>query len=83
MKKTGGDKHRQNHDTDIRRKEKENRQLQSQLRAEKDKLNKSIFKYQRELNDMQAVSDQQKYKQKICNWLLIPKNRNASFFMHF
>ncbi|XP_056619691.1 rho-associated protein kinase 2-like isoform X2 [Triplophysa dalaica] len=56
MKKTGGgDKHRQNHDTDIRRKEKENRQLQSQLRAEKDKLNKSIFKYQRELNDMQAM----------------------------
>ncbi|XP_057208515.1 rho-associated protein kinase 2-like isoform X2 [Triplophysa rosa] len=55
MKKTGGDKQRQNHDTDIRRKEKENRQLQSQLRAEKDKLNKSIFKYQRELNDMQAV----------------------------
>ncbi|XP_073712258.1 rho-associated protein kinase 2b isoform X4 [Misgurnus anguillicaudatus] len=55
MKKTTGNRQGQNHDTDIRRKEKENRQLQSQLRMEKDKLNNTLIKYQRELNDMQAV----------------------------
>lgn len=42
---------------DIRRKEKENRQLQSQLRNEKEKLNNTIIKHQKEINEMQAVSD--------------------------
>ncbi len=47
----------QGNNSDVRRKEKENRQLQSQLRSEKDKLNNTIIKYQREINEMQAVSD--------------------------
>ncbi len=47
----------QGNNSDVRRKEKENRQLQSQLRTEKDKLNYTIIKYQREIDDMQAVSD--------------------------
>ncbi|CAL8317979.1 unnamed protein product [Merluccius merluccius] len=41
-------------DTLLRR-EKENRKLQLELRSEKAKLNSTIIKYQRELNDMQAV----------------------------
>uniref|UniRef100_A0A6Q2ZCJ0 non-specific serine/threonine protein kinase n=1 Tax=Esox lucius TaxID=8010 RepID=A0A6Q2ZCJ0_ESOLU len=40
---------------DMRRKEKENRKLQLELKSERDKLNSTIFKYQREINDMQAV----------------------------
>lgn len=43
-------------DTEVRRKEKENRKLQLELRSEREKLNSTIIKYQRELNDMQAVS---------------------------
>lgn len=54
MKKTDGRPHQINN-TDIRRKEKEIRQLQLQLRTEKEKLNHSIIKYQREINDMQAM----------------------------
>uniref|UniRef100_A0A8C7Y734 non-specific serine/threonine protein kinase n=1 Tax=Oryzias sinensis TaxID=183150 RepID=A0A8C7Y734_9TELE len=42
-------------DTQILRKEKENRMLQLQLRAEKEKLNTTIYKYQKDLNDMQAL----------------------------
>ncbi|KAK7940146.1 hypothetical protein WMY93_003472 [Mugilogobius chulae] len=42
-------------DTTVHRKEKENRKLQLELRAEKEKLNSTIIKYQREINDMQAV----------------------------
>ncbi|XP_075940780.1 rho-associated protein kinase 2-like [Anarhichas minor] len=42
-------------DTEVHRKEKENRKLQLQLRTEKEKLNSTIIKYQRELNDMHAV----------------------------
>ncbi|XP_076021402.1 rho-associated protein kinase 2-like isoform X2 [Genypterus blacodes] len=42
-------------DTEVRRKEKENRKLQLELRAEREKLNSTIIKYQRELNEMQAV----------------------------
>ncbi|KAG7270482.1 hypothetical protein CRUP_032778, partial [Coryphaenoides rupestris] len=42
-------------DTEIRRREKDNRRLQLELRSEKEKLNSTIIKYQRELNDMQAV----------------------------
>lgn len=43
-------------DTEVHRKEKENRKLQLELRAEKEKLNSTIIKYQRELMEMQAVS---------------------------
>ncbi|XP_028252576.1 rho-associated protein kinase 2-like isoform X3 [Parambassis ranga] len=42
-------------DTEVHRKEKENRKLQLELRAEKEKLNSTIIKYQKELMDMQAV----------------------------
>ncbi|KAM6906465.1 rho-associated protein kinase 2-like isoform 2-T2 [Lycodopsis pacificus] len=42
-------------DTEVHRKEKENRKLQLELRTEKEKLNSTIIKYQRELNDMQGV----------------------------
>uniref|UniRef100_H2MBM6 non-specific serine/threonine protein kinase n=1 Tax=Oryzias latipes TaxID=8090 RepID=H2MBM6_ORYLA len=42
-------------DTQILKKEKENRMLQLQLRAEKEKLNTTIYKYQKDLNDMQAL----------------------------
>ncbi|XP_072313433.1 rho-associated protein kinase 2-like isoform X2 [Eucyclogobius newberryi] len=42
-------------DTTVHRKEKENRKLQLELRTEKEKLNSTIIKYQREMNDLQAV----------------------------
>uniref|UniRef100_A0A667ZC72 non-specific serine/threonine protein kinase n=1 Tax=Myripristis murdjan TaxID=586833 RepID=A0A667ZC72_9TELE len=45
---------RRGNDADMRRKEKENRKLQLELRSEKEKLNSTIIKYQREINDMQA-----------------------------
>uniref|UniRef100_A0A6Q2YM19 Rho-associated protein kinase 2 n=1 Tax=Esox lucius TaxID=8010 RepID=A0A6Q2YM19_ESOLU len=45
---------RRGNDTDVRRKEKENRKLQLELRSEKEKLNSTIIKYQREIMDMQA-----------------------------
>ncbi|XP_059208808.1 rho-associated protein kinase 2 isoform X1 [Centropristis striata] len=51
--RAGGGRGRGN-DTDMRRKEKENRKLQLELRSEKEKLNSSIIKYQREINEMQA-----------------------------
>ncbi|XP_077076160.1 rho-associated protein kinase 2-like isoform X2 [Siphateles boraxobius] len=54
MKKTDV-RPQQGNNSDIRRKEKENRQLQLQLRTEKEKLNNTIFKYQKEMNDMQAT----------------------------
>ncbi|XP_026088883.1 rho-associated protein kinase 2-like isoform X1 [Carassius auratus] len=41
--------------TDIRRKEKENRQLQLQLRNEKEKLDNLIIKHQKEISEMQAT----------------------------
>lgn len=44
--------------TEVHRKEKENRKLQLELRAEKEKLNSTIIKYQREMTEMQAVSTQ-------------------------
>uniref|UniRef100_A0A668A270 non-specific serine/threonine protein kinase n=1 Tax=Myripristis murdjan TaxID=586833 RepID=A0A668A270_9TELE len=50
--------HRGN-DTEVRRREKENRKLQLELRSEKEKLNSTIIKYQRELNEMQAVNESQ------------------------
>lgn len=42
--------------TEVHRREKENRKLQLELRAEKEKLNSTIIKCQREMTDMQAVS---------------------------
>ncbi|KAF0023641.1 hypothetical protein F2P81_024271 [Scophthalmus maximus] len=42
-------------DTGVHRKEKENRKLQLELRSEKEKLNSTIIKYQREMTDMQAL----------------------------
>uniref|UniRef100_A0A4W6F5A5 non-specific serine/threonine protein kinase n=1 Tax=Lates calcarifer TaxID=8187 RepID=A0A4W6F5A5_LATCA len=42
-------------DTEVHRKEKENRKLQLELRAEKEKLNSTIIKYQKELTEMQAL----------------------------
>ncbi|XP_033872903.1 rho-associated protein kinase 2 isoform X3 [Acipenser ruthenus] len=42
-------------DTDVRRKEKENRKLQLELRSEKEKLNSTLIKYQKEINEMQAL----------------------------
>uniref|UniRef100_A0A672P501 Rho-associated protein kinase n=1 Tax=Sinocyclocheilus grahami TaxID=75366 RepID=A0A672P501_SINGR len=45
----------QGNNADVRRKEKVNRQLQLQLRTEKDKLDHTIIKYQKEINEMQAT----------------------------
>ncbi|RVE55744.1 hypothetical protein OJAV_G00229190 [Oryzias javanicus] len=42
-------------DTQILKKDKENRKLQLQLKAEKEKLDTTIIKYQKDLNDMQAL----------------------------
>nr|XP_057912480.1 rho-associated protein kinase 2-like isoform X2 [Doryrhamphus excisus] len=42
-------------DTEVHRREKENRKLQLELRSEKEKLNSTIIKYQRELSEMQAL----------------------------
>ncbi|XP_029451765.1 rho-associated protein kinase 2 isoform X3 [Rhinatrema bivittatum] len=41
-------------DTDVRRKEKENRKLQLDLKSEREKLTQMVIKYQKEMNDMQA-----------------------------
>lgn len=64
--------HRGN-DTEVHRREKENRKLQLELRAEKQKLNSTIIKYQREMTDMQAVSQPAEgpvlLLQVCCNWL--------------
>lgn len=54
-KEVRGGGSRRGNDTDMRRKEKENRKLQLELRSEKEKLNSTIIKYQREINEMQAV----------------------------
>lgn len=53
-KEVRGGGSRRGNDTDMRRKEKENRKLQLELRSEKEKLNSSIIKYQREISEMQA-----------------------------
>ncbi|KAL2099189.1 hypothetical protein ACEWY4_005669 [Coilia grayii] len=53
-KEVRGGGSRRGNDTDMRRKEKENRRLQLELRSEKEKLNSTIIKYQREINEMQA-----------------------------
>lgn len=56
-KEVRGGGSRRGNDTDMRRKEKENRKLQLELRSEKEKLNSTMIKYQKEINEMQAVSD--------------------------
>lgn len=43
--------------TDLRKKEKENRKLQVDLNQEKEKFNHMAIKYQKELSEMQAVSN--------------------------
>uniref|UniRef100_A0A3Q2DJY6 Rho-associated protein kinase 2 n=1 Tax=Cyprinodon variegatus TaxID=28743 RepID=A0A3Q2DJY6_CYPVA len=53
-KEVRGGGSRRGNDTDMRRKEKENRKLQLELRSEKEKLNSIMIKYQREINEMQA-----------------------------
>ncbi|XP_048126881.1 rho-associated protein kinase 2 [Alosa alosa] len=53
-KEVRGGGSRRGNDTDMRRKEKENRKLQLELRSEKEKLNSTIIKYQREINEMQS-----------------------------
>ncbi|XP_076015498.1 rho-associated protein kinase 2-like isoform X1 [Genypterus blacodes] len=53
-KEVRGGGSRRGNDTDMRRKEKENRELQLELRSEKEKLNSTIIKYQREINEIQA-----------------------------
>ncbi|XP_060770099.1 rho-associated protein kinase 1-like isoform X2 [Neoarius graeffei] len=42
-------------DSTLRRKEKENRKLQLDLRSEREKLNSTIIKYQKEISEMQAL----------------------------
>lgn len=51
---------------DLRKKEKENRKLQLDLNQEKEKFNQMVVKYQKELNEMQAV----KYFFFLCDGLL-------------
>ncbi|XP_060042553.1 rho-associated protein kinase 2 isoform X8 [Erinaceus europaeus] len=41
-------------DTDVRRKEKENRKLHMELKSEREKFTQQMIKYQKELNEMQA-----------------------------
>ncbi|XP_044273939.1 rho-associated protein kinase 2 isoform X2 [Varanus komodoensis] len=41
-------------DTDVRRKEKENKKLHMELKSEREKLTSMMIKYQREINEMQA-----------------------------
>ncbi|XP_075717216.1 rho-associated protein kinase 2 [Rhinoderma darwinii] len=41
-------------DTDVRRKEKENRKLQLELKSEREKHSRLVVKYQKEMNEMQA-----------------------------
>lgn len=49
-------------DTDVRRKEKENRKLHMELKSEREKLTQMMIKYQKEINEMQAVRSFCKYK---------------------
>lgn len=48
-------------DSALKRKEKENRKLQLELRSEREKLNSTIIKYQKEISEMQAVSAKMSY----------------------
>lgn len=49
-------------DTDVRRKEKENRKLHMELKSEREKLTQMMIKYQKEINEMQAVRSFCKYR---------------------
>lgn len=69
-KEVRGGGSRRGNDTDMRRKEKENRKLQLELRSEKEKLNSSIIKYQREINEMQAVG--RMFPQSLISCMKIP-----------
>uniref|UniRef100_A0A3Q2Q1L1 non-specific serine/threonine protein kinase n=1 Tax=Fundulus heteroclitus TaxID=8078 RepID=A0A3Q2Q1L1_FUNHE len=57
-KEVRGGGSRRGNDTDMRRKEKENRKLQLELRSEKEKLNSTMIKYQKEINEMQALAEE-------------------------
>ncbi|XP_077408681.1 rho-associated protein kinase 2-like isoform X1 [Vanacampus margaritifer] len=53
-------------DTEVHKKEKENRKLQLELRSEKDKLNSTIIKFQRELSEMQAtIAEENQVRQEL------------------
>lgn len=60
-KEVRGGGSRRGNDTDMRRKEKENRKLQLELRSEKEKLNSTMIKYQKEINEVQAVSEKEEH----------------------
>lgn len=47
---------RRGRDTGVHKRDQENRLLQQELRSEKEKLNSTMIKYQREMTEMQAVS---------------------------
>uniref|UniRef100_A0A8C7T810 non-specific serine/threonine protein kinase n=1 Tax=Oncorhynchus mykiss TaxID=8022 RepID=A0A8C7T810_ONCMY len=52
--------------TDLRKKEKENRKLQLELKQEKDKFNHMAIKYQKELSEMQAqLSEECTYRNEL------------------
>ncbi|CAB1317322.1 unnamed protein product [Coregonus sp. 'balchen'] len=52
--------------TDLRKKEKENRKLQLELKQEKDKFNLMAIKYQKELSEMQAqLSEECTYRNEL------------------
>ncbi|XP_060781167.1 rho-associated protein kinase 2 isoform X3 [Neoarius graeffei] len=53
-RKVPGNGSRRGNETDMKRKDKENKKLQQELRSEREKLNSTIIKYQREINEMQA-----------------------------
>ncbi|KAM8952508.1 rho-associated protein kinase 2 isoform 2-T2 [Pelodytes ibericus] len=50
-------------DTDVRRKEKENKKLQLELKSEREKLTHLVIKYQKEMNEMQAqIADENQFR---------------------
>uniref|UniRef100_A0A670Z7N1 non-specific serine/threonine protein kinase n=1 Tax=Pseudonaja textilis TaxID=8673 RepID=A0A670Z7N1_PSETE len=72
-------------DTDVRRKEKENRKLHMELKTEREKLTQMMIKYQKEINEMQAVSilyDSKKFshKSRLEGWLSLPARNNTKKF---
>lgn len=64
--------------TDLRKKEKENRKLQLELKQEKDKFNHMAIKYQKELSEMQAVSNNALYSQTVSVNLTVGSNWSQS-----
>lgn len=61
-------------DSVLRRKEKENRKLELELRSEREKLNSTIIKYQKEISEMQAVSVKMLLIPYFFNVMLSPTN---------